>query len=331
MYYNYCDQAKKDQAKKVLPGRLSGWLQARLNKIVLSSAAVLLLTGGVLLAPYPAQARLDELIRFDAPYPAPPAAKPAAKPAVPAPAATPAAATATQVYVVREGDSLSAIAGAHGCSEEELARANHLPDSNYIFVGQALTIPGSVLQYRVSSGETLSAIAQKFGVSAMELIRMNRLVDPNLLREGQQLTVPAGQGGGGLPSFSVLPLHKLLWPVHGWVSSRFGMRDGAMHEGLDIAANLGQTVRAVQAGRVVFAGPRGTYGNLVIIDHGAGLRTLYAHNSRLLVTAGQRVSAGQPISLVGSTGRSTGPHVHMEVQLNGVPCDPLLCLRHTNS
>lgn len=294
-----------------------------LNKIICFSAALLLLTSWALVVPYPVQARLDELVRADAPYPAPPAEKPEPE------SGRTVAEASTRVYIVRKGDTMGAIARRYGFSEEKLAQANQLRDSNHIFEGQALMIPGAVLHYQVSNGETLSAIAHKFGVNSRELARMNELADPDHLREGQQLSIPAGQGGGSLQVSRALPLSQLIWPVQGWISSPYGMRDGAMHEGVDIAADQGQPVRAVKDGRVVFAGPRGTYGETVIIDHGAGLRTLYAHNSRLLVSEGQRVLAGQSIARVGSTGRSTGPHLHLEVLLNGVPFDPLLCLQRT--
>jgi len=294
-----------------------------LSKIICFSVAMLLLTSWALAEPYPVQARLDELVRVDAPYPAPPAKEPQLE------SGRSVAEASTRVYIVRQGDTLGAIARRYGFSEEKLAQSNHLRDSNHIFEGQALMIPGTVLQYRVSGGETLSAIAHKFGVNSIELARMNGLTDPDHLREGQQLSIPAGQGGGSLQVSRALPLDQLIWPVQGWISSHYGMRDGAMHEGIDIAADQGQPVRAVKDGRVVFAGPRGTYGETVIIDHGNGLRTLYAHNYRLLVSEGQRVLAGQSIARVGSTGRSTGPHLHLEVLLNGVPFDPLLCLQRT--
>ncbi len=293
------------------------------SKIICFSTALLLLISWLLVVPYPVQARLDELVRADAPYPAPPAEKPESD------SDRTVSAASTRMYIVRKGDTLGAIARRYGFSEEKLAQANHLRDTNHIFEGQALMIPGTVLQYRVSGGETLSAIAHKFGVHSMELARMNGLADPDHLREGQQLSIPAGQGGGSLQVSRALPLGQLLWPVQGWLSSPYGMRDGAMHEGIDIAADQGQPVKAVKDGRVAFAGPRGTYGETVIIDHGAGLRTLYAHNSRLLVSEGQRVLAGQSIARIGSTGRSTGPHLHLEVLLNGVPFDPLLCLQRT--
>ena len=115
----------------------------------------------------------------------------------------------------------------------------------------------------------------------------------------------------------------LIWPVNGPVTSGFGVRWGRMHTGIDIAVPTGTPVHASASGVVVYAGWMSGYGNLVAIDHGGGLATAYAHNSTLLVSAGQHVSQGDVISLSGSTGHSTGPHVHFEVRVNGVPVDPL--------
>jgi len=96
----------------------------------------------------------------------------------------------------------------------------------------------------------------------------------------------------------------------------------AMHEGLDIAANIGTPVTATADGVVALVEYSPTYGKTVMIDHGYGYRTVFAHNSRTLVKAGQRVSRGDLIAKVGNTGRSTGSHLHYEIQLNGVPIDP---------
>jgi murein DD-endopeptidase MepM/ murein hydrolase activator NlpD len=114
-----------------------------------------------------------------------------------------------------------------------------------------------------------------------------------------------------------------IWPVSGPVVSGFGMRWGRMHEGIDIAAALGTPIRAAAAGTVIHAGWLGGYGNLVVLDHGGGLATAYAHASSILVGVGQRVGQGQTISLVGSTGNSSGPHLHFEVRVNGSAVDPL--------
>jgi murein DD-endopeptidase MepM/ murein hydrolase activator NlpD len=119
-----------------------------------------------------------------------------------------------------------------------------------------------------------------------------------------------------------------IWPVRGWVTSRFGTRlspfSGILkaHEGMDIAAQTGTPVVASADGVVVKAGFGTGYGNMVEISHGYGIKTLYAHNSRLNVKAGQRVKRGEVIAYAGDSGSSTGPHLHYEVRLNGLPVNP---------
>jgi murein DD-endopeptidase MepM/ murein hydrolase activator NlpD len=115
----------------------------------------------------------------------------------------------------------------------------------------------------------------------------------------------------------------LIWPVSGPVTSPFGWRWGRMHEGIDIAVPTGTPVVAAASGRVIYAGWMGGYGNLVLIDHGGGLATAYGHNSGFAAGSGQSVSQAQVIAYAGSTGNSTGPHVHFEVRVNGSPVDPL--------
>jgi murein DD-endopeptidase MepM/ murein hydrolase activator NlpD len=115
----------------------------------------------------------------------------------------------------------------------------------------------------------------------------------------------------------------LIWPVSGPVTSGFGWRWGRMHEGIDIAVPTGTPVAAAAAGTVIHAGWMGGYGNLVVIDHGGGLSTAYGHNSSVAVGYGQPVAQGQIIAYAGSTGNSTGPHVHFEVRVGGGPTDPL--------
>jgi len=131
----------------------------------------------------------------------------------------------------------------------------------------------------------------------------------------------AGSTGSGAPSAA-----GFIWPVNGPVVSGFGMRWGRMHEGIDIAAALGTPIHAAASGTVIHAGWLGGYGNLVVVDHGDGLATAYAHASAILVAVGQQVSQGDTLSLVGSTGNSTGPHLHFEVRVNGSAVDPLLYL-----
>jgi len=127
---------------------------------------------------------------------------------------------------------------------------------------------------------------------------------------------------------------NLSWPVIGSITSGFGMRrhpllGGApmFHTGIDISASYGTPVKAVAPGRVIFAGWYGGYGKLVILDHGGGISTLYAHLSRIVVNLEEQVSEGEVIGYVGSTGLSTGPHLHFEVRVNGEPKDPTLWLK----
>jgi murein DD-endopeptidase MepM/ murein hydrolase activator NlpD len=121
---------------------------------------------------------------------------------------------------------------------------------------------------------------------------------------------PAGASGGWTA------------PAQGRVTSEFGPRWGTEHEGIDIGAGAGAPVRAAADGVVRRASWYGGYGNAVIIDHGGGVQTLYGHNASLDVRPGQRVSAGQAIAKVGSTGDSTGPHLHFEVEVDGRKVDP---------
>jgi murein DD-endopeptidase MepM/ murein hydrolase activator NlpD len=120
-----------------------------------------------------------------------------------------------------------------------------------------------------------------------------------------------------------------VWPVRGWITSSFGNRNspfsGIMkfHEGIDIAAQTGTPVMAPADGVVVKAGFSSGYGNLVELSHGYGIKTVFAHNSRINVKAGQRITRGDVISYVGDSGSSTGPHLHYEVRLNGLPVNPL--------
>ena len=123
---------------------------------------------------------------------------------------------------------------------------------------------------------------------------------------------PAPSGGGGM-----------VWPAAGSVTSGYGPRWGRLHAGLDISAPTGTPIYAARSGTVIFVGVQSGYGNLIIVDHGGGMTTAYAHQSSFAASQGQSVSAGQLIGYVGSTGRSTGPHLHFEVRINGTARDPM--------
>lgn len=127
---------------------------------------------------------------------------------------------------------------------------------------------------------------------------------------------------------SLLASIPSIWPSRGWVTSDFGQRldpytaDRVMHTGLDIAAPHGKQVDAPAEGTVVFSGLEGGYGNVLVIDHGYGIKTRYGHLSQIAVRPGEHVDRGQKVGTVGNTGRSTGPHLHYEVRVNGIPQNP---------
>jgi murein DD-endopeptidase MepM/ murein hydrolase activator NlpD len=118
---------------------------------------------------------------------------------------------------------------------------------------------------------------------------------------------------------------NLIRPISGTITSRFGhvsSRRVSRHTGLDIAASTGTKIKAAAGGTVTFSGYKGSFGYMVVINHGDGVETYYAHCSKLYVKAGQQVNQGEVIAAVGNTGNSTGPHLHLEVRVNGVAYNP---------
>ncbi len=139
----------------------------------------------------------------------------------------------------------------------------------------------------------------------------------NSSNSGGNASAPSGGGG------------SMAWPAPGPVTSPYGMRWGRLHSGIDIGVSVGTPVVAARDGVVVLTrtGYGGGYGNYIVVDHGGGISTLYAHNSSLSAGVGARVSRGQVIAISGNTGRSTGPHLHFEVRVNGNPVNPMPYLR----
>jgi murein DD-endopeptidase MepM/ murein hydrolase activator NlpD len=188
----------------------------------------------------------------------------------------------------------------------------------------------------VRRGENLYRIGLRYGVPASAIAKANRLADPTKLAIGQRLTIP---GTGATPT-AVVPSTRgewtrrdprgrggepsLVWPVSGKVSSGFGMRRGAHHDGVDIPMPRGSPVRAAEAGRVIHSGGGlSGYGNTIILRHAGRLSTVYAHNKRNLVRVGDFVERGQIIAEVGRTGRASTHHLHFEVRRDGRAIDPL--------
>lgn len=197
----------------------------------------------------------------------------------------------------------------------------------------------------VRFGDTLFKIAERYGLTMAELLRLNPGLETARLVVGTQVRVaqsaplqtrsllalkPVGSGGvswpelpryggGGQRTFRDDPSGaSWIWPTKGVFTSGYGWRWGRMHKGIDVANNVGTPIVASRSGTVAFAGWHdGGYGYLVEISHPDGSRSLYGHNSRVLVRQGDVVEQGQQISQMGSTGRSTGPHLHFEIHSPG--------------
>ncbi len=245
-------------------------------------------------------------------------------------------------YVVEGGDTLSTIAQKFQVDVNTIKWANDLSDVDTISPGQKLKIlPVPGVAHGVAKGETLYSIAKKYGVDPQAVLNFpfNDIGDDLSINVGTVLIVPGGEPprpaapprpqyyaragkGAGTP---IAGGGSFIWPVGGTITSFFA----GWHPGLDVANSASPGVAASDGGRVIVAGwpDRQGYGNRVVIDHGNGYTTLYAHLSRMYVSVGDFVNKGDIIGQMGSTGRSTGAHLHFEIHKNGGALNPLNFLR----
>ncbi len=238
-------------------------------------------------------------------------------------------------YVVQPGDTIFGIAAAFGLRPETLQWSNPDLERNpdLLMVGDELTIlPTDGVYHQVSSNETLDEIAGTLGVTADDIINypLNNLNPENpVITPGQWLVIPGGEKpfvpkyvssiSTAAPKGAARGTGNFQWPTSGSITQEYW----SGHRALDIGAWLGAPILASDAGYVTYAGWDNTgYGNLIIIDHGNGFVTLYAHLQTIYVSVGQEVAKGEQIGEMGSTGNSTGPHLHFEVRLNGVQRNP---------
>ena len=246
-------------------------------------------------------------------------------------------------YAVQPGDTLSGIATKFGISVDTVRWENNLGKNGAIKPGQVLKIlPVTGVRHKVGRGETIYSIAKKYGANSQAIVDFpfNTFMDNETfaLAVGQDLIVPDGEKPNEVPTSpsrfvaqrtpnagAVTAAGQFVWPIGGTITQRFAW----YHRGLDIATSHGTPVLAADSGRVIVAGwpDNGGYGMRVEIDHGNGYVTLYAHLSRVDVVVGQTVSRGNVVGLEGSTGRSTGPHLHFEIHKNGVFVNPLEYLK----
>jgi murein DD-endopeptidase MepM/ murein hydrolase activator NlpD len=236
----------------------------------------------------------------------------------------------TTVYTVRKGDSVSGIAQKHSLAIDTVLSWNAIKDAYLVVPGRVLTLPNADgLRYTVRHGDTLEGIAKRSGIPLASILDWNDL-GTSVITVGQVLFLP----GARMPAADIARALGTLfiWPVKGTLTSRFGMRTGPVdgidrfHYGVDLKADTGTSVLAAAAGTVADAGYNGTYGKYLIIRH-SGFQTLYGHLSRFTVAAGESVAQGRKIGEVGSTGVSTGPHLHFGVFRGGEPVDPLRYLK----
>lgn len=244
-------------------------------------------------------------------------------------------------YEVKEGDTISTIAEKFGVTEETVRWQNDLGSKDTIKIGQTLDVlPVTGISHKVKKGDTVHSIGKKYDTSAQGIVDypFNAFVNDETfeLAIGQTLVVPDGikpsdQATTPRRQFitpdagTVVASGNFIWPTSGGISQNYAW----YHKGIDISNRGAPSILAADAGRVVVAGwPDGYgYGNRVLIDHENGYKTLYAHLSSIFVRPGQRVNRGDSVGKMGSTGRSTGVHLHFEVISNGGNMNPLSVLR----
>jgi murein DD-endopeptidase MepM/ murein hydrolase activator NlpD len=186
--------------------------------------------------------------------------------------------------------------------------------------------------YTVQRGDTLHHIAQRYGVSVSSLMNANHISDARDLQVGQVLTVPGYASYAAIDNYgadysSERPTRMFAWPVeHGEISSGFGIRNGTMHDGVDIAAPIGTAVHAAESGRVIYSGRLRGYGNVIIVRHDDHYVTVYGHNSSNLMREGDAVARGQVIANIGESGHTTGANLHFEVRRDNLARNPLAYL-----
>jgi murein DD-endopeptidase MepM/ murein hydrolase activator NlpD len=247
-------------------------------------------------------------------------------------------------YTVQSGDTVSSIAQEFGITINTILWANNLASYSLIRPGDTLTIlPYSGVMHTVKSGDTLSKIANTYDVDEEKIISSNNL--GSVLKIGEKIMIPGGSKIRTVAAVTPTPStpntgisiikdlvkapdatetdtsgDKMLWPTEG---KRITQYYSWRHTGLDIANKTGTPLYAAESGTVEYSGWSNGYGYNVLIDHGGGKKTRYAHASKLFVEVGDEVERGENIAAMGSTGWSTGPHIHFEVIINGKKYNPL--------
>ncbi len=234
-------------------------------------------------------------------------------------------------YVVKAGDTFQSIAQLYRISRVDLQDSNPWR-AEPLEAGQVVYIPLSAeTVYHVTWGDTVETIADRYGVNVSEIVQKNPSLDINQLHENQEIRIPIANMKKNRIEIASLASratvnNALAWPVKGIITSTYGQRWGGFHQGIDIwnERELNSPIAAALPGTVSFAGwSNSGYGRLVIIDHGNGIQTYYAHLNRVNVKEQQRVRQGDVVGYMGNTGNSLGVHLHFELRLKEHPINPL--------
>lgn len=236
-------------------------------------------------------------------------------------------------YTIESGDTLYSIAKKFNISLNTVLWANKLTAFSTIRPGNKLMIlPVSGIAHQIKKGDTISAIAKKYNVTADKILTYNQIISDDQLTIGQNLIVPGGEIKKAAPSASTGLAANLrnksnesntqgfIWPT---TSRRITQYYSWRHPAIDIGGPMGSPIYAARAGKITKSGWGTGYGNYITIDHSDGTKTLYSHMSKLYAKVGEQVEQGAVIGAVGSTGWSTGPHVHFEIIINGKKINPL--------
>ncbi|MFP2927810.1 peptidoglycan DD-metalloendopeptidase family protein [Pyxidicoccus sp. 3LG] len=223
---------------------------------------------------------------------------------------------------VAAGETMYRISKMYGLSVEELGAANGIKAPWSLAVGQELVVPGQV---RAAPEEEPELLAEADPEPVRTSADVSRRRVPTVARREEpppRSSRPVSRPGvGSRPRVATQGM--IDWPLKGVLYGRYGKKGREPHDGIDLAAPSGTPVKTAQAGTVLYAGEQRGYGNIVIVEHSQTLITLYAHNRDLRVKTGQRVHRGQVIATVGESGKTSGPHLHFEVRVDGKPVDPL--------
>jgi murein DD-endopeptidase MepM/ murein hydrolase activator NlpD len=235
-------------------------------------------------------------------------------------------------HLVQSGENISGLAVNFGLNQGTIISINKIANTRLLQIGKVLKIPNQDgILHTVRSGDTLDSIAERYKADSEAIKTANELFSGKIVT-GTDLFIPGAQ----LDWVTIQEANGdlFIWPISGGITSSYGYRIDpfnanrrGFHSGMDISGSTGTPIRAAMAGRVSLVGYDDILGNYVVINHHSGYRTLYGHMSVIRTRTGAYVSAGERIGDVGSTGQSTGPHLHFTVYKNGVTVNPRSLMR----